>query len=104
MIHDLQVVTLSSECPGDGGGSLVLRSHLGGTCGGGRLDDFHRGEVLLQPNTTLCQCLRMRVELANLTAAVVPDEAVLDRHDDLRDNFQRTFHEQIERVSDHALG
>ena len=59
---------------------------------------------MLQPDTALRQRLGMRVKFANFRAAIVPDEAMLNRHHDLRDDFQRALHEQVERVGDHALG
>ena len=104
VVDDLEVVTLGGERPGDGGAGLVLGGLLGGAGGGRGLDDLDRRQVLLHPDAALGQRLRVGVEPPDFRAAIAADEAMLDRHDDLRDDLERAVDEQVERVGDDALG
>ena len=46
----------------------------------------------------------MGVEFFDFGARRIADEAMLNTEDDLRDDFQVTVHEHVERVGDDAFG
>ena len=104
VIQHGHVVSLGGQDAGDGGGALFFGRQLGGAGVGGGLDDFDARQVGLHPGAALAERLRMGIELLDLRARAVGQQAMLHRQNDLRDDLQVAIHEHVERVRDDAFG
>ena len=71
---------------------------------GGGFDNFRVRQVLLHPGAALRQRLRMRVKFLDFSRLQLAHQALLDRQNNLRDDFQIAIHKHVERVRHDAFG
>jgi hypothetical protein len=96
MVHDHE--GFGRQYTRHGGGFLLARGKLGRARVGRGLDDFGARQMVLDPGAALGQGLGMDEKLLDPRASAAAQEAMLNRQDDLRDDFQIAIHKHIQRV------